>query len=429
MPNNSHQTLPEGTTLNGGQYTLHETLGQGPLAITYRATDKDGCVVAIKELFLRADCERLAGSARVILTDPNKQGRMVAYKKEFSERARILQTIAHARVAKVTDVFEDNDTVYYVREYSVHGSLSRANGPVAMPAELVLRFGEEVAEGLKVLHDKRIAHYAVMPQNILMTADGHVKISDFGFTRNYDENGRDAATKPITVAPGFAPLEQYSSLRDFSPRVDVYALGATLYTMLTGDAPAEARLGRPMPARPSGISDGTWALLTAALALKADDRPTMGDLLRQIRLADEVVEGTAIVHPLPEDDAPKAKGTRKVMTTLAIILLLLVVVIGATWFYQESAAPVDDGEKARTESPDGDAAPADSTAGVAAPSVVHYKNGDIFRGQVVDDQPVAGTLYHKNGSYFRGYFQDGQPWNGQWFDENHDVIGIIKDGK
>lgn len=141
-------------------------------------------------------------------------------------------------------MFEANNTAYYVMEYLEGESLDdyiRRVGPLTQ--EQTVYFLRPIVEAVALLHDNRLTHYDIKPQNIII-APGSDSVPrpvliDFGLSKHYDESGRATSTTPVGGhSPGYSPIEQYSSIAGFSPAADVYALGATAYHCLTGHPPA-----------------------------------------------------------------------------------------------------------------------------------------------------------------------------------------------
>ena len=233
------QQLQNGTTLQGGKYRIEQVLGQGGFGITYLAVQTSlERNVAIKEFFMKDFCSRdntklTTGSTKIV-----EQCR-----KKFIKEARNLARLSHPNIIGVIDIFEENDTVYYVMPYLTGGSLEdyvKKHGTLSESESM--KYVRQIASALKYMHEEQhICHYDVKPANILLDNKGNAVLIDFGISKNYDASGHETTTTPIGMSEGYAPIEQYQqNVEEFSPVSDVYALGATLYFLLHGKRPVSA---------------------------------------------------------------------------------------------------------------------------------------------------------------------------------------------
>ncbi|MBU3853790.1 MAG: SEL1-like repeat protein [Candidatus Paraprevotella stercoravium] len=234
------------TTLQNGRYRIECILGQGGFGITYRAVQSSlGRTVAIKEFFMKDYCERVEDSSHVTMGTQSSREMVLRYRDKFEKEARTLAKLEHPHIVRVIDVFQENNTSYYVMEYAEGMSLKQRvdEGGALSEAEAV-NYISQVADALKYLHIRNICHLDVKPANILTRSNGDAILADFGLAKQYDEEGGETSTTPIGRSKGYAPPEQYMTegIKDFSPETDVYALGATLYFLLTGNTPPESVL-------------------------------------------------------------------------------------------------------------------------------------------------------------------------------------------
>jgi serine/threonine-protein kinase len=159
------------------------------------------------------------------------------------------------------DEGETGDWHFFVFDY-VEGKtldkLQRERG--ALPVADALKITEQIAESLEYIHSKGIVHCDIKPSNILFTNSGKVKLIDFGVARPIGKN-------PLTFTPGYASPEQYGQA-PLDPRADVYALGATLYNLLTAKAPE----GFPQRISTDEISEPTKGLVEKATSPNPRDR-------------------------------------------------------------------------------------------------------------------------------------------------------------
>lgn len=252
----SNYALKPGTRIKGKNhvYEIKKELGRGGFGITYIATkemESDGCAhflnVAIKEHFLSNYCSRNSRTQQLEISEASMP-QVERSKKAFLKEAVRLENLGidHHNIVHIWDVFEANNTAYYVMEYLGQTSLADY---VKQRGTLSFKEAEEImlpiTAAVAFLHANRVAHYDIKPQNIMIATDDSGKIRpvliDFGLAKHYDETG--GATSTINIAgctPGYAPTEQYRGVKTFSPSMDVYALAATYYFCLMGEAPAEA---------------------------------------------------------------------------------------------------------------------------------------------------------------------------------------------
>lgn len=238
------QNLQPNTTLQGGKYRIERVLGQGGFGITYLAIQLSlQRQVAIKEFFMKDFCSR-DEATQTMSTPSTGSCRLVEqYRKKFIKEARNLARLCNPHIISVIDVFEENDTVYYVMPYLSGGSLQdyvKAHGTLS--EQEAMKYVKQIASALKYMHEEEhICHYDVKPANILLDDKGCAVLIDFGISKNYDAKGQETTTTPVGMSEGYAPIEQYQqNVEEFSPASDVYALGATLYFLLHGKRPVSA---------------------------------------------------------------------------------------------------------------------------------------------------------------------------------------------
>ena len=244
-------SLPVGTILKGLTYSyrIEKTLGQGSFGITYLASVKmagalgsiDANIrVAIKEFFMRD----INGRSDTIVTSGSKDGIYDDYKRKFKREALNLSKLEHPNIIKVIESFEANNTVYYVMEYIGGGSLddyiARNKG---LEESEAIRIVKQIGSALSYMHSCKMLHLDLKPSNVMMKESGDVVLIDFGLSKQYDSQGNpEASTKVGAGTPGYAPIEQanYREGKGFPVTMDVYALGGTMFKMLTGERPPEA---------------------------------------------------------------------------------------------------------------------------------------------------------------------------------------------
>ena len=199
--------LDKGTVLQDGKFTILKVLGQGGFGITYLAEQSLlQKKFAIKEFFLHDLCARDATGVVTTLTQGDMVGR---YRKKFVKEAQILARLNHPGIVRVTDVFEENGTVYYVMEYVEGESLAeiiKETGP--LQESKALHYISKVANALEYIHKSNINHLDIKPANIMIRReDNEPIIIDFGVSKQYDEKKDQTTTTPPGVSDGYSQLE------------------------------------------------------------------------------------------------------------------------------------------------------------------------------------------------------------------------------
>lgn len=227
--------LPAGTLLHG--YELMRPLGAGGFGVTYLA--RETCLarpVVIKESFPDTFCYRQSGTLDVCLNSPeNDSARHEWARGNFLREARLLATLDHPCIAKVYSYFEEHRTAYYVTEFINGKSLGAlaeeyAACRLSIPQDALLGLMVRLLDALDYMHGKKLLHRDIKPDNILINRQGFPVIIDFGAAR---ESYGDLSAN-FVESPGFTPPEQLKEGGNQGPWTDLYALGATLYYILTG---------------------------------------------------------------------------------------------------------------------------------------------------------------------------------------------------
>ena len=234
------------STLQSGKYRIIKKLGQGGFGITYLAENTLLLgKVAIKEFFFKEYCDRDDSTSRVTIPTSGNREIVERFKQKFIKEARTIFSLNHPNIVRILDVFEENDTAYYVMEYIEGESLSdmvKRRG--AIPEAEAIGYVKDAASALEYIHSKNINHLDIKPGNlVLRKEDGRVLVIDFGVAKQYDAVTSEGTTNtPVGISLGYSPMEQYSKngVQTFSPQSDVYALAATLFKLLTGNTPPES---------------------------------------------------------------------------------------------------------------------------------------------------------------------------------------------
>ena len=292
--------LRKGNTLKGGKYKIVKTLGQGSFGITYLAITRismDGQLgkldvnvnVTIKEFFMSDLNSRSSDGTSVERTSSTL---VKNYKSKFRKEAENLAKLHHPNIVKVLEVFDENNTTYYVMEYIDGETVDdyvKGNGKLSEDESL--KIISKVCSALSYMHDHKMLHLDLKPKNMMRNSEGQIFLIDFGLSKQYDENGVPESSTTLGLGTaGYAPIEQAHYKRDGSLPVtlDIYAVGASLYKMLTGETPPESSSvlneGLPLsPLKEAGVSEGTIGVVIKAMApIKKERYQSVRELLMAI---------------------------------------------------------------------------------------------------------------------------------------------------
>ncbi len=311
-------TLQPGTLLKS-RYRIDEVIAQGGMGAVYRAYDTTlNLKVALKENSFSGE----------------------EHARQFRREATILADLRHPNLPRVTDHFSiPGQGQYLVMDYVEGEDLRQLlNRKGKLTEAEVVEIGLGVCQGLAYLHSRRppIVHRDIKPGNVKVTADGGVRLVDFGLAK-VAAAGQNTTTGAQALTPGYAPPEQYG--QGTEPRSDIYALGATLYAALSGKVPEDG-LARAMGSagltplrslRPD-ITPATAAAIEKAMAVLPQDRfQTAGEFQRALALGPSQHEpeaGTAATIP-----APEPAGSRPLRIGLALGGLAVLAAVGVIFSF------------------------------------------------------------------------------------------------
>ena len=238
---NSTSMLKVGTILRG-TYRIDSYLSSGGFGNTYVATNVEFEErVAIKEFFMKGVTQRDDNQTTVSVSNAENSNSFLEQKEKFKKEARRIRQLKNEHIVSVHDLFEENGTAYYVMDYvdgeNLAERLKRTGKP--MSEQEVRAILPQILDALKSVHDAGIWHLDLKPANIMLDKSGNVKLIDFGASKQLNaQKGGATTSTAISYTNGYAPREQMEQNYDkFGPWTDIYALGATLYSLLTNKLP------------------------------------------------------------------------------------------------------------------------------------------------------------------------------------------------
>ena len=265
--------LQAGTILHG-TYKIEKILGQGSFGITYLAEHTNlGKKVAIKEFFMKELNSRDEDGSITGMSDSSLSQN---YCQKFKKEAINLSRLDHPNIVRVTDSFSENGTFYYVMDFIEGQNLNDYIKSHYIDEAEAVSIIKSVADALIYMHEeKHMLHLDLKPGNVMRrNSDGHVFLIDFGLSKHYSTDGQPETSTTIGLGTaGYAPIEQGNQAKngEFRPTIDVYALGATFYKLLTRETPPPASdlvsddelLENKL--REKGVSDNLIKVVTEAM--------------------------------------------------------------------------------------------------------------------------------------------------------------------
>lgn len=276
----SLRSLRPFTRLNG-KYLVGKVIGEGGFGITYIGFNMETDLpVAIKEYFPAelATRDTTQGNTITIFSGEARDLYKEGLEKYLREARNLSMFSDLPGIVTVKDFFYENETAYIIMEFingvSLKDYLTKVGG--RMRHNEVTKLMKPVLESMNKIHEVGIIHRDISPDNIMITKNKQVKLTDFGAARVFDTEDNKSIT--VVLKRGYAPEEQYRAKGNQGPWTDVYALCATMYRMITGVTPQEA-LERiiednvePLSKYDSSIWPETEFAIMKGLALRAQDR-------------------------------------------------------------------------------------------------------------------------------------------------------------
>jgi hypothetical protein len=213
-------TIPGASTLPG--YELEAKLGEGGMGVVYRALQVRG---------------RRTVALKMIKAGDHASARTLA---RFQTEAEAVARLQHPNIVQVFEISEHAGQPFFTMEFCAGGSLAQRLGQETLQPREAATLVRTLALAMQAAHEAHVLHRDLKPGNVLLTADGQPKLSDFGLAKKLDEEEGQTHTGEVLGTPSFMAPEQARGDNDLGPAVDIYALGAILYACLTGRAPFRA---------------------------------------------------------------------------------------------------------------------------------------------------------------------------------------------
>lgn len=431
-------------------YTIREVLGQGSFGITYRAsmpvtvkgplgdiaTSADVC---IKEFFMQDFNTRRVDGTVTSTTDSNLAKQ---YGIKFSREAVNLSHLNHDGIVRVLETFDTKGTHYYVMEYIEGETLdSYASRKGGIPEREALADARAIATALDYMHSRHMLHLDLKPKNVMRRGnEAHsLTLIDFGLSKQYEASGEPESSTTIGLGtPGYAPPEQGDADdgKDFQATLDIYALGATMFKLLTGETPPKASrvLNEGLPVeslRSHGVTRDTISLIQHLMQPRRLDRPqSMRDVLATLDgSAGDVtsVEKEPFEEPkplqepkVPSDNKAGSLSYNRPQTTdnskkpavkYVLIAIAALILAGATYLIFNQRGRISDGNISPIQQV------TDTTLNISEWDYMRNANAPIeskitFTGTVDKTDslhvlPLEGTATYADGRVYQGKFENG----------------------
>ncbi len=254
----------KGKQLQGGKYTIEEVRRRGRFSITYLARNSQGNLVIIKTL------------DDVLRHQPGFEDLQESFVKEAVQ----LSSCKHPNIVKLLELpFQEDKLRCLALEYIDGEDLQRRSQNI-LPEAKALEYIRQIGAALEVVHQNNLVHRDVKPANIMIRGgSSDAVLIDFGLARGFDYKKLSVSADQV-AEPGYTPPELYSQTVEIGAYTDIYSLAATLYNLLTGEIPTNAkeRLQNNTPLKEpkewnSKISDKTNSAILRAMEMKCEKRP------------------------------------------------------------------------------------------------------------------------------------------------------------
>lgn len=444
----SHGYLTSGTVLSG-KYRIEGILGHGGFGITYKAWDTVlENYVAIKEYYPASIANRgVDGKSISVMTQNDKKEFDEGVERFLREARDVSKFNSYNNIVSIHDFFEENDTAYMVMEYLEGKTLKEYmddNNTIDESMQLHIAFS--ILEVLKTIHSKGIIHRDISPDNIFICSNFNIKLIDFGAAKNDTQN--DARTVSVVLKKGYAPIEQYSAKSIVSPKVDIYAFGATMYYLLTRTMPVPSvdrvindDLVEPKKLNPN-ISDEWNKVILKCMQIKAEDRYNSAEEIQKDLMgkgndaegkhdkqadikkndeeekADILSEDVFIINSVDDDKSSIIKKSGNFFNDSnfkVIIVVLLLIVVGAV------IKKISDSSNKKADNNDSHSTEIANTEAI--------KDDDSSLGTQTPDNTSIGTYDNNSGYHLEvtgiGYLSGGASLFGASYSEISNKLNYI----
>ncbi len=277
--------LPGGTPID--EYTIVRTLGGGGFSIVYLATDQQGKQVVLKE-YMPSRIARRDDSHTVVASRESYADRFAHGQRLFFQEAGALGTLKHPNIVNVINFFRANGTVYmvmaYEEGYNLQNYILRHKGKLS--ETFILTVFRPLLDGLRTIHKNGLLHLDVKPGNIHLRHGASPLLLDFGAVHEM-MHSRQFQPKQV-VTPGFSPIEQLDPGGYIGPWTDIYAIGATMRTCMTGTPPPPSTRRRERDTMKTALS--AFKKIYSASLLEAVDWAMEVDPILRPQKVDQLIE-------------------------------------------------------------------------------------------------------------------------------------------
>ncbi|MEM7471447.1 MAG: serine/threonine-protein kinase [Pseudomonadota bacterium] len=240
----SHPGLPPGTVLADGLFTITSALGAGGFGITYKATDNVlGRPVVIKECFPDDYCARGPDGKAVTIRNGGNEEQVHSIVRMFMSEARALAKLRHPTIVGVHSAFEENNTAYMALDlldgtdlFNLVATRDQQFSPKWVKQTLL-----QLLDAIEQVHAADLLHRDISPDNIMIQPNGTPVLIDFGAARGDASRRTRALSSLLVVKDGYSPHEFYAPGSTQTSSSDLYALAATFYHVISGEAPVNSQ--------------------------------------------------------------------------------------------------------------------------------------------------------------------------------------------
>ena len=336
-----------GTVLDG-RYRIVYYLASGGFGNTYVAEDlRLGGQVAIKEFFMRGTNHRSSDRTTVVVSNDTNTPTFNNQLDKFRREAKRIYELHNDHIINVTDLFDANGTSYYVMDLIKGTSLAERTRQQPLTEQEARDVALQVLDALETMHKNGLYHLDVKPGNILRDNNGHCTLIDFGASKQItpDKSGKFSSST-MAYTPGYAPIEQVGQQgNNIGPWTDFFALGATLYKLVTAAPPPEVDAedngpeGRRFPYPPT-VSASMRHAISTMMNPSRRLRPQRAEDVRALLSGRDIKssEETVITNPPPYEenegtlldlyDSPEEPSKKKIWFIIGGIVALIAIVLG-----------------------------------------------------------------------------------------------------